>query len=62
MGFEPRAAERLRRAMESAHGALDVIAPLLASVDTTGHRPPADEVEELAQAGICRVPRQRFVA
>jgi hypothetical protein len=53
MGFEPRAAQRLRRAVASANGALDDVAHLLGAK-------PAEEKSIVAAAGV--LPSARYTA
>jgi hypothetical protein len=51
MGFEPRAAERLRLAVASAKGALDDIAHLIASTAATEGEEPSMTAARSEQDG-----------
>jgi hypothetical protein len=59
MGFEPRAAQRLRMAVESANGALDDIGHLIAN---TAVAEKAGLVADVDQTKRQRLPRGRTAA
>jgi hypothetical protein len=59
MGFEPRAAQRLRMAVESANGALDDIADLIANTAIAEEDGPVTDVNHKKSRGL---PRGRTAA
>jgi len=62
MGFEPRAAERLRLAIASAQGALDDIAGMLGEATDQEASPAAGAVRETASPSPAPRARARSMA
>jgi hypothetical protein len=62
MGFEPRAAERLRMMVASAKGGLDDIAHLIGEASDPGDPAPATAPETAPDARPARGGRTRSVA
>ncbi len=62
MGFEPRAADRLRLAVLSAKGALDDIAHLIGAAGDEMEKQPASEATVAGQDTAAAGRRSRSVA